>query len=139
MTMAEMTTIAKMYNDLVNAFDGIVERKYIFVGGRPAIKEADLETMKKYIVVELPVTIRDMVYGNSRFHLVTTGVVYVVSAAKKNKTYNINILSDLVEQVVDKFPVSGEYIAATNPSVLTEGLDEFGYQIATVTFDIHTK
>lgn len=137
--MAEKTTIAKMYDDLVNAMVGVVERKFIFVGGRPDIKEAELDTMKKYIVVELPVSIEDIAVGNNKFHLTTTGIFYLISKAKKNRTYNINELSDFVEKVTDKFPVKGEYIAAVNPNVLTTGMDEFGYQIATVTFDIHTK
>ena len=128
-----------MYDDLVNAMDGIVERKYIFPGGRPDIKEADIETMKKYIVIELPVSIEDIAVGNHKFHLTTTGVFYLISKAKKNRTYNINALSDFVEEVTDKFPISGSYIAAVNPTVLTTGMDEFGYQIVTVTFDIHTK
>lgn len=128
-----------MYDDLINAIDGIVERKYIFPGGRPDIKEADLEKMKKYIVVELPVSINDMVVGNNKFHLTTTGVFYLISQAKKNKTFNVNSLSDFTEEVTDLFPIRGEYIAATNPTVLSRGLDEFGYQIVTVTFDIHNR
>ena len=137
--MAEKSTIAKMYNDLVNALDGIVEKKYIFLGGRPDIKDADLETMKKYIVIELPVNIEDIAFGKNKFHLVTTGVMFLISEAKKNRTLNVNSLSDFTEEVTDRFPVSGEYIAATNPSVLMRGMDEYGYQIVTVTFDVHTK
>ena len=137
--MAGKSTIAKMYNDLVNAMDGIVERKFIFPGGRPDIKEADLEKMKKYIVIELPLGIEDMVVGNHKFHLTTTGVFYLVSEAKKNRTFNVNALSDFTEEVTDKFPIRGEYIVAANPSVLMSGVDEFGYQIVTVSFDVHNK
>lgn len=137
--MAEKSTIAKMYDDLVNALDGIVEHDYIFLGGRPDIKEADLETMEKYIVIELPVGIEDMAFGNHKFHLTTAGVFYLISAAKKNRTFKVNTLSDFTEEVTDLFPIRGEYIAATNPVVLMRGMDEFGYQIVTVTFDIHTK
>ena len=137
--MAEKSTIAKMYNDLVNAMEGIVERNFIFPGGRPDIKEADLERMKKYIVIELPVSISDMAVGNHKFHLTTTGVLYLVSEAKKNRTYNVNALSDFTEEVTDRFPISGEYIAATNPTVLANGVDEYGYQIVTVSFDVHNK
>lgn len=137
--MAEKSTVAKMYNDLVNALDGIVERKYIFLGGRPDIKEADLESMKKYIVIELPVSIEDMAAGNNKFHLITTGVFYLISEAKKNRTFNVNALSDFTEEVTDKFPIKGEYIAATNPTVNMRGLDEYGYQIVIVTFDVHNK
>ena len=137
--MAGKSTIAKMYNDLVNAMDGIVERKYIFPGGRPDIKEADLETMTKYIIIELPVSIDDMAAGNHKFHLTTTGVLYLLSKAKKNRTFNVNALSDFTEEVTDRFPICGEYIAATNPTVLMSGTDEYGYQLVTVTFDIHNK
>ena len=137
--MTEKSTIAKMYSDLINALDGIVERKYIFSGGRPDIKEADLEKMTKYIVVELPVTIEDFAVGNHKFHLNTTGVFYLISQAKKNKTFNVNALSDFTDEVTDRFPIRGEYIAATNPTVLMSGMDEYGYQIVTVTFDVHTK
>jgi hypothetical protein len=133
------STIARMYDDLVNAVDGIVERKYIFTGGRPDIKEADIDTMKKYIVIEIPVNIEDIAVGNHKFHLTTSGVFYLISKAKKNRTYNINALSDFVDEVTDLFPVKGEFIAAVNPIVLATGMDEYGYQIATVTFDIHTK
>lgn len=137
--MAEKSTIAKMYNDLVNALDGIVEKNYIFVGGRPDIKEHDLETMKKYVVIELPATIEDMVFGKNKFHLTTKGVFFLISAAKKNRTFNVNALSDFTEEVTDLFPIKGEYIIATNPVVLMSGLDEFGYQIVTVTFDLYNK
>ena len=128
-----------MYDDLVNAMDGIVERKFIFVGGRPDIKEADIETMKKYIVIELPVGIEDMVVGNSKFHLTTTGVFYLFTVAKKNRTFNVNTLSDFTEDVSDKFPIKGDYIVASNPKVLMSGIDEYGYQLVTVTFDVHNK
>lgn len=137
--MAEKTTIAKMYDDLVNALEGVVERKFIFPGGRPDIKEADLESMSKYIVVELPVQISDMVVGKHKYHLTTSGVFYLLSRSKKNKTFNVNALSDFTESVTDLFPISGSYIAATNPAVLMSGTDEYGYQIVTVTFDLHNK
>ena len=137
--MAEKTTIAKMYDDLINTFDGIVERNLIFPGGRPDIKEPDLEKMPKYIVVELPVNIEDYAAGNNKYLLTTTGVVYLFSKAKKNRTFNVNALSDFTEAVTDKFPISGEYIAAANPTVLMSGTDEFGYQLVTVSFDIHSK
>lgn len=137
--MAEKSTITRMYDDLVDALDGIVERKYIFPGGRPDIKDADLDTMPKYIIIELPVSIEDMVVGKNKFHLTTTGVFYLLSKAKKNRTFNVNALSDFTEEVTDKFPISGKYIAATNPAVLMRGMDEYGYQIVTVTFDLHNK
>ena len=137
--MAEKSTIAKMYTDLVNALDGVVEKKCIFIGGRPDIKEAEEDPMKKFVVIELPVTIEDMAAGNHKFHLTTNGVFYLISEAKKNRTYNVNALSDFTEEVTSKFPIRGEYIVASNPTVLMSGMDEYGYQIVTVSFDVHNK
>lgn len=137
--MAEKSTIAKMFGDLVNGLDGIVEKKYIFLGGRPDIKDASSEPMKKFIVIELPTNIDDIAVGDHKFHLMTEGVMYLISEAKKNRTYNINSVSDFAEEVTDRFPIRGKYIAATNPSVLLRGVDEYGYQIVTVTFNIHSK
>ena len=137
--MAEKTTISRMFDDLVNALDGIVERQFIFLGFRPDIKEADLETMTKYVVVELPVMIEDYAVGKNKFMLNTTGVFYLMSVAKKNRTFNVNTLSDFAEEVSDKFPIRGEYVIASNPKVIMRGTDEYGYQIVTVTFDIHTR
>ena len=137
--MAERTTIAKIYGDLVNGINGIVEPKYIFLGGRLDIKDVDSETMKKFIVIELPTNIEDIAVGNHKFHLTTEGVMYLISEAKKNRTFNINSISDFTEEVSSRFPICGDYIAAANPSVLLRGIDEYGYQIVTITFDIHTK
>lgn len=137
--MANKSTIAKIFDDIINALDGIVERKFIFPGGRPDIKEADLEKMDKYIVIELPVNIEDYAVGNHKFHLMTTGVLYLISKAKKNRTLNVNSFSDFTEEVTDKFPISGACITAVKPVVRMTGTDEFGYQITTVTFDVHTK
>lgn len=137
--MAEKSTIAKMFGDLVNGLDGIVEKKNIFLGGRPDIKDASSDPMKKFIVIELPTNIDDIAVGNHKFHLMTEGVMYLISEAKKNRTYNINSISDFTDEVTDRFPICGEYIAATNPSVLLRGVDEYGYQIVTVTFNIHSK
>jgi hypothetical protein len=137
--MSGKSTIAKMYDDLINALDGIVEKKFIFPGGRPDIKEPNDSTMTKFIVVELPIGIDDMVVGNHKFHLTTTGIIYLFTKAKKNKTFNVNAISDFTEEVTDRFPISGEYIAATNPTVLMNGVDEYGYQIVTISFGIHNK
>lgn len=137
--MATTGTIAKMYNDLVNALEGVVSRQYIFVGGRPDIKEASLQTMKKYAVIELPVGISDMAAGYNKFHLTTTGVMYLFTSAKKDRTFNVNTLSAFTEEVLDLFPIGGEYIVASNPTVLMNGTDEYGYQLVTVSFDLHNK
>ena len=137
--MAEKTTIFKMYDDLKNAVKSVVELKYIFYGQRPDFKQADLDALDKFIVIELPVGIDDYAAGNNRFHLTTQGVFYLFSKSRENKTFKIESLSNYTEQIAELFPIKGEYIAATNPNIIIRGTDEYGFQIVTITFNVHTK
>lgn len=136
--MAEKSTIAKMYTDLVTAFQNVITTKAIFCGGRPNFGE-DEKPPKRILVIELPVTIEDYAVGKKKFLLNTTGVVYLFDKAKKDTTLNVDSTSDFTESVVDLFPIVGSFFSAVNPKVLMRGADEYGYQLVTVTFDIHSK
>lgn len=136
--MAAKSTISRIYTDLVTAIQEVITSKAIFTGGRPDFGEDEIPP-KRFIVIELPVQIEDYVVGKSKFLLNTTGVVYIFDKAKKDTTLNVNATSDFVESVTDLFPIVGQYFSAVNPKVLMRGADEYGYQVVTVTFDIHSK
>jgi len=136
--MAAKNPIAAIYTDLVTALSGIIDPKYIFPGGRP--KSADSSsTMNKFIAVELPVGIEDIAAGNKRFVLNTTGVLYLFIKSKANGTLNVNSTSDFIDSVERLFPIRGEYCGASSPTVLMNGVDEYGYQFITITFKLQTK
>lgn len=136
--MAKKSTIARIYDDLVTACKTVVESKYIFTGGRPNNIMTDSD-VAKFIVIDLPVSIEDIAFGNKKFVLDTTGVIYLFVKSKKDSTLNINATSDFIEEVFNLFPVRGAVCGAANPKVLTRGADEYGYQVVTVTFDLQTK
>ena len=136
--MAKKSTLYYIYNDLVEAMNPIVGDKNIFLKNRPKIADGDVP-MKKFIVIDLPISIRDYVIGNRKTYLTTRGVFYLFTQARKNDTLDINAMGDLVDGVVDLFPISGDYVVATNPVVQMTGSDKAGFQVTTVTFDLRSK
>ena len=136
--MAEKTTRAKMFDDLTNALKGVIESKYIFLGNRPKI-DKDNVTMDKFAVIEMPTRVIDVAIGKRKFLLETTGVFYLFTKSKSNNTLNVNAASDYEEAVIELFPISGSYIAAVNPVTIMNTVDEYGYQVTSIMFEIHTK
>jgi len=132
------STIYNIYNDLVNAIKPIVGTSYVFLKDRPKIS-TDNVAMKKFAVVDLPVSIDDYVIGGRKTYLTTSGLYYLFAQARKNDTLDVNAMGALVDEVVDLFPIKGDYVIASNPVVRMTGSDGQGFQVTTVSFDIHTK
>ena len=132
------STLYKFYNDLVAAIKPIVGNKYIFLKDRPKMKEGETP-MEKFIVIDLPISIEDYVVGNNKTYLTTSGVFYLFTQAKSNGTLDVNAMGELTESVVGLFPISGDYVVASNPVVRMNGSDGLGFQVTTITFDLHTR
>lgn len=132
------STIYNFYNDLVKAVSPIVGNKYTFLKDRPKIVPSE-KPMEKFIVVDLPVSIDDYVIGKSKVHLTTSGVFYLFTQSRANDTLDVNMMGDFIDSVVDLFPISGDTIVASNPVVQMTGSDGKGFQVTTVSFDVHSK
>lgn len=132
------STLYNIYNDLVKAVKPIVGNKNVFLKDRPKTN-GDEMPMSKFVVVDLPVSIDDYVIGSKKTYLTTSGVYYLFTQSRKNDTLDINATGELVDSIVDLFPISGDYVVASNPVVRMGGSDGMGFQVTTVTFDIHTK
>ena len=132
------STLYNIYNDLVKAVKPIVGNKNVFLKDRPKTN-GDEVLMSKFVVVDLPVSIDDYVIGSKKTYLTTSGVYYLFTQSRKNDTLDINATGELVDSIVDLFPISGDYVVASNPVVRMGGSDGMGFQVTTVTFDIHTK
>ena len=137
--MATQGMIKGIYTDLTNALKSVIESKYIFLGARPTSTMNSSETMSKFIVVELPARFRDVAIGRKKFVMQTQGIMYLFTKAKSNATLNLNAASDFTDSVENLFPIIGECCSASEPQVLMDGADEYGYQIVTITFDIQTN
>lgn len=134
--MAKKSALYRIYEDLVNALKGVIETKYIFTD-RPDISDAS--PMKKFAVINLPVSISDYVIGHRKTMLTTSGVLYLFTADTKVGTLDVNLAGDFVDSVVDLFPISGKTIVAVNPTVLMRGSDKQGFQVTTISFDLRSK
>lgn len=137
-TMAKKSVLYSIYADLVNAMKNVVDAKYVFLKDRPHFKEGELP-MNKFVVVDLPVTIRDYVIGGRKTFLQTNGVFYLFTQSRSNNTLDVNATGDFVDEVVDLFPISGTKVVATNPEVLMTGSDGQGFQVCTISFDLRSK
>ena len=132
------STLYNIYNDLVKAVKPIVGNKNVFLKDRPKTN-GDEVPMSKFVVVDLPVSIDDYVIGSKKTYLTTSGVYYLFTQSRKDDTLDINATGELVDSVLDLFPISGDYVVASNPVVRMGGSDGMGFQVTTVTFDLHTK
>jgi hypothetical protein len=126
-----------IYNDLVEAVKPIVGGKCVFLNDRPKFHEGTAP-MEKFIVVDLPVSIGDYVTG-SETYLTTSGIFYLFAQSRSNETLDVNVMGRMVDDVLSLFPVSGLFVVASNPVLRMTGSDGHGFQVATVTFDIHSR
>ncbi len=122
-----------IYNDLVSAVNGIGKKTFL---GRP---KNGTEDLVNFIVIDIPVEVRGRIKGNLEVKADCYGTYSVFCKAKSDNTLNIGAQSELVQKVQDLFPINGKHITATNPRVLMQGEDGYGYQVTQITFSLHTK
>jgi len=65
-------------------------------------------------------------------------LISVFCKAKTDGTMNVNAQSNLVQQVLDLFPIVGDAVEASNPAILMQGSDGYGYQVTQITFKLRT-
>jgi len=129
------STAAKIYGDLVSAMNTVLDKKLIFLG-RPDTISSE---MTKFATIEIPATITDVAYGKNKLMLNTTGLITLFVKSKSNGTLNVNAMSDLVDCVIDLFPINGQYCAAARPTPFMKGDDGQGFNYTEIAFHIHTK
>lgn len=129
------STLYNIFNSLSKAAKatGIA---HVYLTNRPKLFDT---SMGSFVVISLPARLYRDVKGNDDFMVSTTGTFMVGVVAKKDGTPNIQAQTDLVQKFMDLFPISDDYISATNPQIIMRGDDETGYQITSIMFDIRTK
>lgn len=128
-------TIYNIFNSLSQAVTATgVEN--VFLSNRPKVYDKD---MGSFVVIALPARVRRAVKGNDDFVCATNGVFNVGVAAKENGTPNIKKQADLVQKFMNLFPISDDYISATNPTIMLRGFDETGFHVTSIYFDVRTK
>lgn len=131
--MERKPLIYLIYDDLVNAVKGIAKKTFL---DRP--KNLQEET-QNFIVVDIPADIYGRVKGDLTVMAACYGVFYIFVKSKTDGTPNIDSQTRLTDSVLKAFPINGEHITASEPSVLMKGNDGYGYHVTTITFKLRTK
>lgn len=131
--MSEKAFLYRIFDDIVNAAKKT---------GKPVFLERP-KTLKsettQFVVVSLPAQVYGLVKGGLHFRSGSNGLISVFCKAKTDGTMNVNAQSNLVQQVLDLFPIVGDTVEASNPAILMQGADGFGYQVTQITFKLRTK
>lgn len=110
--------------------------QHIYLPNRPM--KAD-ESIKNFVVIDLPLRIHREVKGNDDFLVTTSGTYTIGVRSKSDNTMNLNATTDLLQQFLELFPINDEYITATNPEIILRGGDDTNFQKVSIMFDIRTK
>ena len=130
--MENDTFLYKVFNDLVNAAEKTGKPVYL---ERPKSLKSEVT---QFVVVSLPAQIYGMVKGGLDFRSASNGLISVFCKAKTDGTMNVNAQSNLVQQVLGLFPIVGDAVEASNPAILMQGSDGYGYQVTQITFKLRT-
>lgn len=131
--MEKKPLIYLIYDDLVDAVRGIGDKVFL---DRPKNTPEELQS---FVVVNIPTEIRSRLKGKIDVSSECYGSYSIFCKAKSDRTLNIGIQSTLAQQVLDVFPINGVHVTATNPTLLMQGEDGFGFQVTQITFKLRTK
>lgn len=133
-------TIADIYNDIGKAMAGVCDK--IYAKNRP--KAVD-EKIGSYIVVRLPSGIYNEEIGvDGAYNDYTTILqieVYVrnVTSRQMPNGFALQKMSDKIDMVLKRFPVSGEHLSAIRPMVVVQADDGDGYDAAIIQARLRTR
>lgn len=131
--MANNSLIYLIFKDLVSAVHGIGKKTFL---DRP---KTVAKEVTDFVVVNIPTELRGRVKGKLDFSADCYGSISVFCKAKTDSTPNIDIESELVQRVIDLFPINGPHITASDPRALMQGKDGYGYHVTEITFKLRTK
>lgn len=122
-----------IYEDLVKAVDGIGKKTFTY---RPKNSSTELVN---FVVVGLPTDIYGVFKGSTDVLAECYGTYSVFCKAKTDATVNVGMQSDIVQKVIDLFPINGKHVSASSPRILMQGEDGYGYHVTQITFSLRTK
>ena len=86
--MAGVSTLNSVFGDLVDALSSVIDSSLIFLNDRPDVTDKD-KPMKKFCVINLPISINDYVIGGEKTMLNTAGIMYLFVKSRKNNTLDL--------------------------------------------------
>lgn len=108
----------------------------VFEGRRP---KTAMSEKTHFATVELTTGLRGTVKGPIDVKAQCYGTVSVFCKAKEDGTLNMKMHTALVQSVTDLFPINGAHVTASQPRVLVDGEDGYGFQVTVISFLVKTK
>lgn len=133
MSRSKKPLVYLIYDDLVNAVKGLSKKTYL---DRP---KSVPEEVLNFIVIDLPAELRGSVKGSIDFKANSFGTISVFVKSKTDGTPNISSQTELIQDVIDVFPINGTHITASKPTILMQGDDGLGFHVTQITFKLVTK
>lgn len=107
----------------------------VFVTDRP---KTVAENYNDFIVVSLPVMLYNKTYGNG-YGMTSSYARIEIFVKDRSGLEQTAKIDDMVNKVIDKFPINNELITMSRPRVVMSGADGYGFHVATIQASFLTK
>ena len=108
----------------------------VFTNDRP---EAVARQMNDFIVVSLPGLLSSMTYGSGFGNIRTYCTIEVYVRRKKGGAKDLEQMDAIVGDILSLFPISDNYIIASNPKLTLKGNDGLGFSATLIRADLVIK
>ena len=135
-----MISIKTLYFDVGNAMKGVCDR--VFPRNRP--KAVD-KKINSYIVVFFPSSIynnemnSDGVYNDYSTTLQLEVYVKDKVSADNPNTFDVSVVDEKVQEIMDKFPISTKNLIVSNPRITLQTDDGAGFSVTIIQGRLRTK
>ena len=135
-----MISIKTLYFDVGNAMKGVCDR--VFPRNRP--KAVD-KKINSYIVVFFPSSIynnemnSDGVYNDYSTTLQLEVYVKDKVSAENPNTFDVSVVDEKVQEIMDKFPISTKNLIVSNPRITLQTDDGAGFSVTIIQGRLRTK
>lgn len=108
----------------------------VFTNDRPA---AVPKQMDNFIVVSLPGLLSSMAYGSGFGNIRTYCTIEVYVRQKKGSAEDLEQMDTIVGDILSLFPISDNFISASNPKLTLKGNDGLGFSATLIRTDLVIK
>lgn len=108
----------------------------VFTNDRPA---AVPKQMDNFIVVSLPGLLSSMTYGSGFGNIRTYCTIEVYVRQKKGGAEDLEQMDTIVGDFLSLFPISDNFISASNPKLALKGNDGLGFSATLIRADLVIK
>ena len=107
----------------------------IYTSNRPKVVG---ENVSEFIVVSLPVMLYNKTYGTG-YGMTSSYARVEIFVRDVNGLEQMAKLDDIIQKVIDKFPINTAFVTMSRPRVVLSGPDGYGFHTATIQASFLTK